>query len=95
MIEYGLPTRAVTEQVLRSRLALLKTSRLGWKAVLDAAEGLSHAELSKACEHAAKNAILARRMTLKTAEVVEALKERRFGAGLIRLFLTRPPNAIT
>jgi len=81
VIEYGLPTRAVTEQVLRSRLALLKTSRLGWKAVLDAAEGLSHAELGKACEHAAKNAILARRMQVKTAEVVEALKERRLAQG--------------
>jgi AAA+ superfamily predicted ATPase len=81
VIEYGLPSRAVTEQVLRSRLALLKTSRLGWKAVLDAAEGLSHAELGKACEHAAKNAILARRMQVKTAEVVEALKERRSAQG--------------
>ena len=81
VIEYGLPTRAVTEPVLRSRLALLKTSRLGWKAVLDAAEGLSHAELGKACEHAAKNAILARRMQVKTAEVVEALKERRSAQG--------------
>lgn len=76
VIEYGLPTRAVAEQVLRSRLALLRTSGLDWKAVLDAADGLSHAELSKACEHAAKNAILARRMQVKTAEVVEALKER-------------------
>ncbi|NOT25166.1 MAG: AAA family ATPase [Acidobacteria bacterium] len=81
VIEYSLPTRAVTEQVLRSRLALLQTSRLGWKAVLDAAEGLSHGELSKACEHAAKNAILGRRMEVKTAEVVEALKERRSAQG--------------
>ena len=56
-------------------------SRLGWKAVLDAAEGLSHAELTKACEHAAKNAIMARRMQVKTAEVVEALKERRSAQG--------------
>ncbi len=81
VIEYGLPTRAVTEHVLRSRLALLKTSRLGWKAVLDAAEGLSQAELTKACEHAAKNAILARRTQVKTAEVVAALRERRSAQG--------------
>ncbi len=81
VIEYGLPARAVTEEVLRSRLALLKTSRLSWKAVLDAAEGLSHAELTKACEHAAKNAILARRTQVNTAEVVAALKERRSAQG--------------
>jgi len=81
VIEYGLPTRPVTEQVLRSRLALLKTSRLDWKLVLDAAEGLSQAELTKACEHAAKNAILARRMSVNTAEVVAALTERRSAQG--------------
>ena len=71
----------MAEHVLRSRLALLKTSRLGWKAVLDAAEGLSQAELTKACEHAAKNAILARRTLVKTAEVVAALRERRSAQG--------------
>ncbi len=41
--------------------------------MLDAAEGLSQAELTKACEHAAKNAILARRTQVKTAEVVASM----------------------
>jgi SpoVK/Ycf46/Vps4 family AAA+-type ATPase len=81
VVEYGLPTRPVIEQVLRARLALLKTSRLNWKTVLDAADGLSQAELTKACEHAAKNAILGRRMQVKTAEVVTALTERRSAQG--------------
>jgi ATP-dependent 26S proteasome regulatory subunit len=77
VIEYGLPTPAVAEQVLRSRLALLKTSRVNWKKVLSAAAGLSHAELARACEHAAKDAILARRTTVETSELVAALMQRR------------------
>lgn len=77
VIEYGLPTPAVAEQVLRSRLALLKTSRVNWKKVLSAAAGLSHAELARACEHAAKDAILARRTTVETSDLVAALIQRR------------------
>jgi SpoVK/Ycf46/Vps4 family AAA+-type ATPase len=76
VIEYGLPSRSVAKQVLRSRLALLKVSRVNWKTVLDAAEGLSQAELTKACEHVAKNAIMARRMSVTNAEVESALRER-------------------
>ncbi len=77
VIEYALPTREVAKHVLRSRLALLKAPRLSWKTVLNIAEGLSHAELARACEHAAKNVILARRTTLSTAELETALKEWR------------------
>jgi ATP-dependent 26S proteasome regulatory subunit len=77
VIEYGLPSRGVAEQVLRGRLSLLKTDKVDWQRVLEAAEGLSHAELTRACEHAAKNAILSRRTRVDTSEVVEALAERR------------------
>lgn len=77
VIEYNLPTRDVAKQVVRARLSLLKAPRVNWKTVLDAAHGLSHAELARACEHAAKNAIMARRTTLTTAEIVTALKERK------------------
>lgn len=77
VIEYGLPDRDVAKQVLRSRLSLLKTTKVNWKQVLDAADALSHAELAKACEQAAKNAILARRTTVGTQEIVAALQERR------------------
>lgn len=77
MIEYPLPARDVAKQVMRSRLALLKVPGLSWTSVLNAAEGLSHADLARACEHAAKNAIMARRTKLSTSEIVSALKERK------------------
>jgi SpoVK/Ycf46/Vps4 family AAA+-type ATPase len=77
VVEYRLPTPEVAEQVMRTRLALLDTSTVEWSKVVDAADGLSHAELSRASEHAAKNAILAHRRRLETEDVVEAVNERR------------------
>jgi SpoVK/Ycf46/Vps4 family AAA+-type ATPase len=77
VIRYTLPDKAVALQVLKSRLALLKSTKLSWAAVQKAATGLSHAELARASETAVKNAIIAHRGHLETSEVVQALKERR------------------
>lgn len=77
VIQYALPSKAVALEVLRNRLALLKTPKVKWATVQKATEGLSHAELARASENAVKNAILAHRTSLETADVVAALKERR------------------
>jgi SpoVK/Ycf46/Vps4 family AAA+-type ATPase len=77
VIEYQLPSRHIAEEVIRARLALLDTSHLEWPKVLEAAEGLSHSDLTRACEHAAKNAILQHRRLIETHELLEALNDRR------------------
>ena len=77
VIQYVLPSAAVALNVVRNRLALLKTSKVRWPVVQKATDGLSQAELARACENALKSAFLARRTSLETAEIVEALKERR------------------
>lgn len=82
VIQYALPSKMMALDVLKNRLALLKTPKVKWAAVQKATEGVSHAELARACENAVKNAILGRRTSLETAEVVEALKERRSSLGL-------------
>lgn len=79
VIEYALPTLDVAEKVIRSRLGLLDTRGVKWNAVLKAAGKLSHADLTRACEHAAKKAILAHRTQVETPELTEALNERRSG----------------
>lgn len=76
VIEYPLPSQAVAEKVMRARLALLDTTRVDWPKVAEASEGLSHADITRACEHAAKNAILGHRRYVETAEILEALDER-------------------
>lgn len=81
VIEYVLPAREIAEKVMRARLALLDTSHVRWSEVLGTTEGLSHADLTCACEQAAKMAILAQRTRVETAELVEALHERRAAQG--------------
>lgn len=77
VIEYQLPTEALAEQVMRSRLALLDCTKVDWRHASEAASGLSHAEVVRACEQAAKNALLEHRTDVETAVLVETLNERR------------------
>ena len=77
VIEYPLPSKKVVLEVLKNRLSLLTTKGVNWAAVQKAAAGLSHADLTRVCEVAAKNAILARRTHVDTAELVSALEDRR------------------
>ncbi|MBI2840928.1 MAG: ATP-binding protein [Acidobacteria bacterium] len=77
VIEYVLPAREIIEKVMRARLSLLDTSRVDWPEVLGATEGLSHADVSRACEHAAKKAILALSTRVGTIDLIDALGERR------------------
>jgi SpoVK/Ycf46/Vps4 family AAA+-type ATPase len=77
VIQYGLPSKAAAESVMRSRLALLDTLHVSWPTVVAAAEGLSHAEIARACEQAAKNVILEHQTAVHTATLVATLEERR------------------
>lgn len=77
VIEYRLPSQGLIEDVMRARLALLDTSGVQWSDVVDAAKGLSHSDVTRACEHAAKNAILQHHTRIDTSELIEALSERR------------------
>jgi SpoVK/Ycf46/Vps4 family AAA+-type ATPase len=77
VVEYRLPSKDIAEKVMRSRLSPLDTTRVDWSKAVEAAKGLSHSDLTRACEHAAKNAILQHHTRIDTAELVEALTERR------------------
>ncbi len=77
VLEYAVPTQEISARVMRCRLALLDTSAIDWAVVATAAEGLSHAEISMACEQAAKNAILAHTTVVSQDELLTALRDRR------------------
>lgn len=76
VVEYVLPSPEIAGALMRARLSLLDASEVDWPKLVDAARGLSHADITRACEHAVKQAILARRRAIESADVVEALKER-------------------
>ena len=77
VFEYELPTRDIAAEVMQARLALLETAAIDWEVVSAHAQELSHAELTRACEHAAKDALLGGMTTLDTCGLVTALDERR------------------
>jgi len=76
-LHYGLPSRGMTKRLIENRLSTFDIGRLGWKSVLGAASGMSHADVVKACEEAAKQAVLEERRTIRTAELKRALSQRR------------------
>jgi SpoVK/Ycf46/Vps4 family AAA+-type ATPase len=76
VFEYELPSPAISSRVMASRLAPLDTSGIDWEAAATAAQGLSHADLTRACEQAAKDALLAETTVIGTADLVAALGER-------------------
>jgi SpoVK/Ycf46/Vps4 family AAA+-type ATPase len=77
VLEYVLPSSGIAVEVMRARLALLNTSDVVWAEAAEAAEGLSHAEITHACEQAAKNAILEHSTRVSGGDLIAALKSRR------------------
>lgn len=77
VLEYSLPTDETVERLLRSRLATFAPRRFAWKKVVGAAEGLSHAEVTRATEEAAKKAILEDRSEVTINDLLSAFAERR------------------
>jgi len=77
VIAFTLPEGELAEQLMRACLSFLDSSGVEWSRAVVAAEGLSHAEITRACEQAAKEAILKDRRTVATKHLVGALQERR------------------
>ena len=76
VLEYAPPSREIAVKVMRARLGLLDTTDINWSDAAVVTESLSHAEITHACEQAAKNAILKNTTKVENRELVTALKER-------------------
>jgi SpoVK/Ycf46/Vps4 family AAA+-type ATPase len=77
VIEYELPSAALSAEILARKLAVFETADVDWPRVLPEAEGLSHAELARASEEAAKRAVLGGSTRITTEALVSALQERK------------------
>lgn len=75
-LDFVLPDDAGAKHVIENRLAAFSTAHLSWPQVVEAARGLSHAEIATAAENAAKRTILGDRKRLRTADLVAALEDR-------------------
>lgn len=77
VVVYELPGTDAIRRVLTTNLKPLKYRSLGWKTLLSACQGLSHAELKRAAEDVVKAAILEQTDIIKTADVKAALNKRK------------------
>ncbi len=76
VLRYGIPNRKMTRHLIASRLAAFDTSKLAWTPVLKIADGMSPADIVKACEDAAKDAVLQDRSRILSKDLQRAMLHR-------------------
>lgn len=77
VLHYGLPAPQHVRPLIENRLSVFVTKRLSWPGIVEAAEGLSHADIVRAAEEAAKDAVLADTDVVSTVALIAALTERK------------------
>ncbi|MBI4517201.1 MAG: ATP-binding protein [Deltaproteobacteria bacterium] len=77
VIRYGRPADRQVDDLVRNRLAGLLVKRPDWAHICKAAAGLSHADIARACDNAAKDCILRGTKRINTAMLASVLGERR------------------
>ena len=77
ILEYALPDDAAIKNVIASRLGSFAAKRITWGKVLEAAAGLSQAELVRACSEVMKDAVLRGKSTVSSEDLAASLRERR------------------
>ncbi len=77
VIEYTLPDPDLASDILQRKLAMFDTTAVDWSGVLPEAEGLSHAELARAAEEAAKRVVLDGSKYITSGVLQSAIRERK------------------
>ena len=77
VIRYALPDATMARALVENRLSSFDVAGLAWPVVTRAARALSHAEITRACDDAAKAAVLADSTTVTTELLADALRVRR------------------
>ena len=77
VIEYTLPDPELAKEILRRKLAPFETADLDWSRLLSEVNGLSQAELARASEEAAKQAVLGGSTVISADALLMALQERK------------------
>ena len=76
VVHYLKPNADQTQLLVKNRLRSFLPARPTWKKVCHAAIGLSHAEVSRACDDAAKDCILSGQDRLLSSDLITTLANR-------------------
>jgi len=79
IIQFEKPGQAQIRQLIKNRLSAFDTKALAWHEVTEAADGLSSADVTRACEDAAKEAVLHHDAKITTALIAKAVHRRQNG----------------
>lgn len=77
VIEYQMPTRELVIEVLQNKLASVRKTWKDWSQLATEAEGMSYADISRACEDAIKHAVINEKDVLTERDIADSLHERR------------------
>lgn len=77
VIVYSMPDKRAAQKVIERQLGMFRPRQVQWSKVLPAAEGLSHAEITRAVDDVIKRTILRGETVTKSASIAAALTERR------------------
>ena len=77
ILEFKLPDTTLTVRLLQTKLSRFTNVQINWDEIARQTNGMSQAEIVRACESAVKAVIIADRKVLRDADVLAAIEERR------------------
>jgi SpoVK/Ycf46/Vps4 family AAA+-type ATPase len=77
VIRYRLPNQPELHDLIANRLAAFQLSAAQIEELVAQADGLSHAEICRACDEAAKMAVLADRRTIAPSDLARSIQLRQ------------------
>jgi SpoVK/Ycf46/Vps4 family AAA+-type ATPase len=79
IIRFEKPGKDQIKKLIDNRLAMFNTKSLKWDEIISSAEGLSSAEVTRACEDGAKEAVLRHETKISTSLMIKAIERRQSG----------------
>jgi SpoVK/Ycf46/Vps4 family AAA+-type ATPase len=76
VIRYELPSRHLAQELMLNRLAVFGIDKIDWGKVSAITDGLSYAEIARACDDAAREVVLSDERQIRTELLIGALKDR-------------------
>lgn len=77
VIRYELPDAKMAKDLIRNCLSSFEIDTLAWPKIVAACKGLSHADIARACDDAAKEAVLQEHRDVTTSILEKAIRVRR------------------
>jgi SpoVK/Ycf46/Vps4 family AAA+-type ATPase len=81
VVRYARPTPQHVDELVKNHLRTFLPKRVEWREIREAAEGLSHADIARACDDAVKDCILSDRQRVTGPALINVLRERRRSDG--------------